>query len=219
MMRWHTKVAFASGHFLNVMSWALWFPYNVTFFTKVLQLPPNITGDIILTVQVVGAFFQPFMGMWSDQTNSKFGKRKIFQLLGMVAISASFFFLWHECITCGHASPRYQVLYFSSFGIVFVAGWAAITISQLSLVPELAPNKHAVVELNALRYSSCTVVNNYYVGVFIKTVIPFIHRNTFTYLASILVFSGFWILLETINHAGSTNNLTPSDKKIFWVRT
>ena len=159
-MRWHTKVAFASGHFLNVMSWALWFPYNVTFFTKVLELPPSITGDIILTVQVVGAFSQPFMGTWSDQTSSKFGKRKIFQLLGMVAISASFFFLWHECITCSHASPRYQVLYFSSFGIVFIAGWAAITISQLSLVPELAPNKDAVVQLNALRYTRCIVVNS-----------------------------------------------------------
>jgi len=152
-MRWYTKVAFASGHFLNVMSWAVWFPYNVTFFTKVLELPPKTTGNIILTVQVFGAISQPFMGTWSDQTQLKFGRRKIFQLMGMVAIAASFFFLWHECIGCSNAPPDYQALYFASFGIVFVGGWAAITISQLSLIPELAPERHSVVQLNALRYS------------------------------------------------------------------
>lgn len=158
-LRWHTKLAFASGHFLNVTSWAVWFPYNVTFFTKVLGLPPSTTGSIILTVQVFGAFSQPFFGLWSDQTHLKFGRRKIFQLLGNVAIALSFFFIWHQCFDCYKTPPDYQATYFASFGIVFVAGWSAIGIAQLSLIPELAPNKQTVVQLNALRYKTSQGVN------------------------------------------------------------
>ena len=41
-------------------------------------------------------------------------------------------------------------------------------------------------------------------------------RNTFTYLASILVVVCFWVLLEKVNSTG-TNNITPHDGDIFWV--
>ena len=149
----YTKIIFASGHFLNALCWGVWFPYNVVFFTKVLELPSNAAGDIIITAQVFGAFSLPFIGAWSDQTQLKrFGRRKIFHLLGMVATAISFFFIWHECITCTSAPPGYQALYFASFAVVFLFGWCAIVVAQLSLIPELAPDKQTIVQLNALRY-------------------------------------------------------------------
>ena len=152
-MRLHTKIILSSGHFLNAVCWAVWFPYNLLFFTKVLQLNPHTAGDIIISAQVVGAFSMPFVGVWSDQTQlKKFGRRKIFHLLGMVATAISFFFIWYECITCTHAPDEYQGLYFGSFAVVFLFGWSAIVVSQLSLIPELAPDKPCIVQLNSLRY-------------------------------------------------------------------
>ena len=150
-LRWYAKVAFASGHFLNVLGWAMWFPYGVTFFTKVLQLPAKTTGTIVLLVQTSAAVTLPFLGVWSDQTQLKYGRRKIFHLLGMVAAAMSFFFMWHECFGCANTSPAYQTVYFSSFGIVFSAGWSAVGLAQLSLIPELASDKAVKVQLNTLR--------------------------------------------------------------------
>ena len=151
-MRWYTKIVFASGHFLNVLGWAMWYPYSVTFYTKVLKLPPKTTGNIILVVQISAAVALPFLGAWSDQTRLKYGRRKIFHLLGMVATAGTFFFMWHQCFGCSDAPPAYQALYFSSFGIVFSAGWSAVGLAQLSLIPELALDKNLKVQLNALRW-------------------------------------------------------------------
>ena len=151
-LSWITKISFTSGHFLNVLSWAMWSTYAITFFTKVLLLPHNIAGDIFLSAQIFGAISIPILGVWSDKTRLRYGRRKIFLLAGVLAIAGSFFFLWHECINCSNISPKYQAVYFASFGIVFVVGWAAIGLPQLALIPELAPDKPTIVQLNALRY-------------------------------------------------------------------
>ena len=136
---------------MNVVGISMWFPYNVTFYQKVLGIPPRSTGTIILIAQIFGAISLPFLGLWSDQTHLKYGRRKIFHLVGVSAVAASFFFIWHECITCAGDPPLYQVIYFASFAIVFEFGWAATQIAQLSLIPELSSDKHVQVGLNALR--------------------------------------------------------------------
>ena len=147
----YRKMAFASGHFLNVLAISMWFPYNVTFFEKVLQIPPKSTGTIILLAQIAGAISNPFVGMWSDQTRIRYGRRKVFHLLGVVSIACSFFFIWHQCLGCENAQYSYQVIYFASIAVLFEFGWASTAIAQLSLIPELTSDKHVKVELTSLR--------------------------------------------------------------------
>ena len=149
---WISKLSFASGHFLNVLGWAMWSAYAITFFTKILGLPHAIAGDIFQAAQICGAISIPLLGMWSDRITLRYGRRKIFILAGVIAISLSFFFLWHECIRCSDSAPKYQAIYFAFFGIVFVIGWAAIGLPQLALIPELAPDHHTTLQLNALRF-------------------------------------------------------------------
>lgn len=151
-LTWYRKLSFASGHFMNVVAISLWFPYNVSFFQKVIGLPPSDAGTIILTAQIAGAVSLPFIGMWSDQTVLKYGRRKIFHLFGTLATGLVLFFMWHECLGCSATPPQYQVIYFASFAVVFQFGWAAAQIAQLSLIPELVRDKNAQNGINAMRY-------------------------------------------------------------------
>lgn len=215
-LRWYTKLAFASGHFLNVLGVSMWFPYAVTFYQKVLGIPPKSTGTIILIAQVFGAVLMPFLGLWSDQTHLKYGRRKIFHLVGVCATAVATFFIWHECIYCAAEPPLYQVIYFASFAIVFQFGWAAAQIAQLSLIPELTLDKNVQVGLNALRSvktnNDGSYCNNY-------SLPRYHYRTAFTIAANIIVFTCFWILLEKVNNTTDTSALTPQDKKVFWVST
>ena len=151
-LTWYRKLSFASGHFMNVVAVSMWFPYNITFFQKVIGLPPSDAGTIILVAQIAGAVSLPFIGMWSDQTVLKYGRRKIFHLFGTLAIGLVLFFMWHECLGCSATPPVYQVIYFTSFAVVFQFGWAAAQIAQLSLIPELVRDKNAQNGINAIRY-------------------------------------------------------------------
>ena len=150
-LTWYKKLSFTSGHFMNVVGSSIWFPYSVIFFQKVIGLPPSDTGTVILVAQVAGAVSLPFIGMWSDQTVLRYGRRKIFHLAGILATGLVLFFLWHECLGCSDAPPEYQVIYFTSFAVVFQFGWAATQIAQLSLIPELVRDKTEQVGLNAMR--------------------------------------------------------------------
>ena len=146
------RVAFGMGNMLNVLGVVgMWFPYALTFFTKVLLLSPKQAGTIVLVAQVAGGVFTPLVGMLSDLCKCPiYGRRKIFHLIGIVAFVCSFFFLWHDCFRC---EDKYKTLYYSVLAVVFQFGYAATQIPQLALVPELAPNKHMKVELNSIRYT------------------------------------------------------------------
>ena len=146
------RFAFGTGHLINVLTVAgMWFPYGIAFFTQVLQIPHDSVGNIMLAAQVAGAIFTPFLGIWSDQCVCRYGRRKIFHLIGLVAFVCSFFFVWYDCLGCEGVTDGYKVLYYSSFAIVFQFGWAAAQIAQLAMIPELTSDRNERVELNSIR--------------------------------------------------------------------
>ena len=145
------RIAFATGHVLHVLGGAMWYPYDVTFFSQVLLLPASSVGTIILVGQWAGAFGTPLIGIWSDHTRLRRYRRKVFHLAGVLLGAASFFFMWHACINCSNASVSYQVLYFSLFSALFQFSWACSQIAQLSMIPELTNDRNIKVELNSIR--------------------------------------------------------------------
>lgn len=151
LLKIHRKVAYAAGNFITVLAVALWFPYNVTFFTKVVGLSAHNAGYIILIGQVAGAISTATIGIWSDHCRCKIpGRRKVFHLLGITVTSVVLFFLWFHCLGC--KSTKYVVLYYAVFASIFQFGWAATQVGQLALMPELSSRKKVLVELNSLRY-------------------------------------------------------------------
>lgn len=151
----YRRVAYGTANFTTLLGVAMWFTYSVGFYQKVLQLPPESAGTIVLAAQVGGAVTTPLIGLWSDHCRCKFpGRRKVFQLLGVASVAVSFFFMWHECLGpgCSTASVRYRVLYYSFFAITFEFGWASTQIGQMALIPELTSDKSVQVELNSIRY-------------------------------------------------------------------
>ena len=151
-LKLYQKLSFAAGNFLNVLAISLWFPYNVAFFQNVLNLSPKSSGNIVLIGQIGGTVSTPFIGIWSDQCYCRIpGRRKVFQLIGVVSVSCAFFFIWNQCFGCQDDPEPYQVLYFSCFAIVFQFGWASTQIGQLALLPELASEKKIQVELSSMR--------------------------------------------------------------------
>ena len=150
----YRKLAFGTGHFLMVLAVSMWFSYSVLFYEKVLQLPASSTGTIVLVSQIFGGVSTPFVGMWSDNCKCSYGRRKIFHLMGNIAVACSFFFIWYDCLGCEDVEDPYKVLYYASLAAIFQFG-AAVQISQLSLIPELTTDKSVKVELNSIRSVPC----------------------------------------------------------------
>jgi hypothetical protein len=146
------KLAYGVGHVFNDLCASMWFSYLVLFFHTVVQLGNTYAGMLILIGQLADALATPIIGFLCDKTHVRYGRRKLWHLIGTVMVAISFFFFWHICLGCSHSALAIQIVYFSIPIIIFQFGWASVQISHLSLIPELTDDKNERVGLNAIRY-------------------------------------------------------------------
>lgn len=169
-----TQFFYGIGHVLNDVCASMWFTYLLVFFHLVLEFDNGKTGMLLLIGQIADAIATPFIGYQSDHSDdvwfARYGKRKVWHLLGTICVIGTFPFIFSPCIGCNNSHDWAQIFYYSTFIIVFQFGWAAMQISHLSLIPELTPNEHDRTKLTAVRYSF-TVISNLLVYVITWTVL------------------------------------------------
>ncbi|MFP6808471.1 MAG: MFS transporter [Pseudomonadales bacterium] len=74
----------------NGFSYFLLFYYN-----QVLGLPGTYAGAAILIAMVFDAVSDPLVGMWSDNTHSRWGRRHPFMYASAVPVATVYYFLWN----------------------------------------------------------------------------------------------------------------------------
>ncbi|XP_066156256.1 uncharacterized protein [Euwallacea fornicatus] len=148
-------VAYGLGHILNDVCAALWFSYLLVFFHYVLGFENGQAGILLLVGQVADAIATPFVGYNSDKSRDwwiyRFGKRKVWYLMGTICVIFTFPFIFSPCINCSSSSALFQMFYYSFFITLFQFGWAAVQIAHMSLIPEITSNKHERTRLAAVR--------------------------------------------------------------------
>ena len=146
------RFSYGVGHVLNDLCASMWFTHFLVFYQKVVLLSSVEAGALLLIGQIVDGLATPIVGTESDQTRYySYGKRKVWHLAGTVAVALSFPFIFNLCITCENASHWPLFVYYVPFIIIFQVGWAAVQISHLALIPEIAATTGDKVTLNATR--------------------------------------------------------------------
>ena len=146
------RLCYGVGHVLNDLCASMWFSHLLVFYQKVVQVSATEAGLMLLIGQIVDGLATPIVGIESDRTNKfTYGGRKVWHLGGVIAVALTFSFIFNLCIGCENPSHWSLFVYYVPFIIIFQTGWAAVQISHLSLIPELAANSDEKVVLNALR--------------------------------------------------------------------
>ena len=163
------KLAYGVGHVFNDLCASMWFTYLVLFYHKVVLLDNLYAGLLVLIGQVADAAATPIIGFLCDMTHVRYGRRKLWHLIGTIMVAVSLFFIWHSCLPCDavdarsggenvtdtqgpeHTPLAAKIVYFAIPIIIFQFGWASVQISHLSLIPELTPNQSERVGLNSIR--------------------------------------------------------------------
>lgn len=184
-MPWLTKLSYGVGHVFNDLCASMWFTYLLIFYEKVLQFDPTVAGLVLLVGQIADGISTPIVGIFSDKENkfplcARYGRRKVWHLLGSVLVFFSFPFIFNGCIGCEEATKWAQFAYYVLFVCIFQFGWACVQISHLALIPDLTTKKHQRTELNSIRYA-------------------------FTVLANLGVFAITFVVLNTQKSAGETS--------------
>ncbi|GAB4316756.1 MAG: MFS transporter [Bacteroidales bacterium] len=140
------KLAFGSGHLANQL-----FPAALGVFMVVLvlalKMDPFLAGLLGAIPRLIDALTDPVMGYISDNTRSRWGRRKPYIFLGSVIAGISFMVMWQ---LYPENSQTYNFFFFLSLSIVFYLGYTIFATPLIGLGYEMTPDYNERTRLMAV---------------------------------------------------------------------
>ncbi len=107
------------------------------FLTDVVGLSPSLAGLVVLVGKFWDAVTDPVMGFISDNMRTRFGRRRIFFLVGVIPVAVTFLILW---VTVRFPSDGMTFLYYSVSYILFSTTFTMVMIPYRALNAEMTPD-------------------------------------------------------------------------------
>jgi len=140
------KVAFGVGMLANQM-----FPAVISIFIVVLVqdlgFPGWMWGVVSLAPRIFDSITDPIMGFISDNTKSKWGRRRQYVLLGAVLMGISFVLMWQLFRDSG---VDYNFAYFLFWSIVFYLGLTIFSVPYVAMGYEMSDDFHERTDIMAI---------------------------------------------------------------------
>ena len=140
------KIAFGVGMFANQM-----FPAILGIFMVVLVQSLGFTGWMWSLVyffpRIFDSITDPIMGFISDNTRSKWGRRKQYVMIGAIIMGVSYIFMWQLYEADG---VNYNFWYFFIWSIVFYLGLTFFSVPYVAMGYEMSEDFHERTNIMAI---------------------------------------------------------------------
>ena len=113
--------------------WILYSLYFLYFLTDIVKLDPAIAGSILLIGTIWDAINDPLVGIWSDNTRSKWGRRRPF-IIGVVVPFSIFTWL---LFTDFGLAKTWTIVYFIVMVILYDAAYTILCVPYSALAAEM----------------------------------------------------------------------------------
>jgi GPH family glycoside/pentoside/hexuronide:cation symporter len=143
------KLAYGAGDLGTAITTNLLSFFLLFFFTNVAGLDPALAGMVLLIGKVWDAINDPIIGILSDRTHSKLGRRLPWMLYGAIPLGISFFGQWLVPST----DKNVLFWYYVAIGILFNTFYTAVNLPYTALTPEITQDYNERTTLNGFRFS------------------------------------------------------------------
>lgn len=128
-MKIREMITFASGDLFGGGAQLVIGFFYLRFLTDVVRINPILAGTVVLLSKVWDAISDPIMGSISDNTRTRFGRRRPFMFAGFFLILIAFTMLWYA----PNFSSQSVKFTFVAFSYIFFS-----TVSTIVMVPYTA---------------------------------------------------------------------------------
>ncbi|MDJ0510700.1 MAG: MFS transporter [Crocosphaera sp.] len=150
-----TKLAYGAGDFGPAIAANILVFYLLFFFTNVAGLPAGLAGSILMIGKISDAVNDPIIGVLSDKTRSRWGRRLPWILGGIIPFALCYSLQW----IIPHFSDDLSVnqwglfIYYVLVGIFFNIAYTTVNLPYTALTPELTQDYNERTSLNSFRFS------------------------------------------------------------------
>ena len=131
--------------------------YYQGFLAYVEGLGTARAGTVSLFKSLWDAVIDPFIGLASDRTRTKWGRRRVYLLYSAVPFGILFFMLWTSFGLSAGADKSKVMVYYIVVGILFNTAQSLIQVPHEALLPELAPGYFERTQYVSITYLCNTI--------------------------------------------------------------
>lgn len=151
-----TKLAYGTGDVgtaisVNIIGFFLSF-----FLTNVAGLSAELASNVRLISGIWDAVLDPMVGVLSDKTRSRWGRRHPWMLFGAIPLGIFFFLQWivPHLSTNGNESQQWELFwYYVVISACFNTCFTAVNLPYTALTPELTQDYNERTSLNSFRFA------------------------------------------------------------------
>ncbi len=150
-----TKLAYGAGDLGPAITANIGVFFALFFFTNVAGLSPGLAGSILMVGKIWDAINDPMVGVMSDRTKSRWGRRLPWMLYGAIPFGITFFLQWIVPHFSDNRSVNQWGLfwYYVIIAILFNSFYTAVNLPYTALTPELTQDYNERTSLNSFRFT------------------------------------------------------------------
>ncbi len=126
--------------------------YFMSFLTEVEGLDTKQAGMVILFGLVWDAITDPAMGLITDRTRSRFGRHRLYILLGIAPVAVSYFMLWNSFGLSSLGRDGATMTYYVIAYMLFSTATTIVSVPHTAMLPELAPQYFLRTQYKSVEY-------------------------------------------------------------------
>lgn len=129
--------------------------FFLIFMTNVAGLPASMAGYIFLIAKLWDAINDPLIGILSDRTRNRWGRRVPWMLYAGVPMAVFFFLQWVVPTFSDHPDTQRWALfsYYVVIAIALQATYTAVSLPHGALTPELSRDYDERTRINSFRFA------------------------------------------------------------------
>jgi GPH family glycoside/pentoside/hexuronide:cation symporter len=150
-----TKLAYGAGDMGPAITANILVFFLLPFFTNVAGLNPGLAGSILMIGKISDAVNDPIIGILSDRTKTKWGRRLPWIFSGVIPFGLLFSLQW----IIPHFSNNEPVntwglfVYYILIGVLFNIAYTMVSLPYQALTPELTQDYNERTRLNSFRFT------------------------------------------------------------------
>ncbi|MEO0827306.1 MAG: MFS transporter, partial [Cyanobacteria bacterium J06642_9] len=123
---------------------------SLIFLTSVAGLSPGMAGTVLLIGKAWDAVNDPMIGILSDRTRSRWGRRYPWMFISALPFGLTFFLTW---IVPGFEEPQSKFWYYVITSVLFQVFFTTVNLPYSTLTAELTQDYDERTELTSFRLS------------------------------------------------------------------
>jgi len=185
-----TKIGYGVGDMYAGGAFLLVGLLFLNFLTDVAGLTPALAGVVFLVGKIWDAISDPLMGLISDRTKSRHGRRRIYFLIGIIPIFFTFSMLWY---TVNSQNQAILFIYYVLAYILFNTVFTMVMVPYNALLPNMIKDYKQRTSFNTVRLT-CSAVSAILSGVFPRLIVNSFESTQTGYVVMGLVFGLLYAL-------------------------